>query len=274
VTRVPERLSSTTETAVLEAERATAFAGGSVTDAHRAIVAARVAIDTERRRGDDWWKVSRLDWDADGHDEVHIELRDISMVIAPHRSAAATTVDCKRPVWPASAVSGEPGWVLCRYASDLDGLTPEPIALAEVRSTEARSGTVELELEGTIGTGSVSLDAHVKGVELRLRYRCNDVPTGRLGPELKLAFESTARYRVDGSEWQTITDVTAAAGHKFRITDGEHQVVLSTLTPCSVFLRPGIDGTGIVAWPHWAIDGSATLELVVDMRPPAPIAEN
>jgi hypothetical protein len=268
VTRVPERLSPAAEAAVLKAERATGFAGGQMTPAHEAIIEARVAIDAERRRGDDWWKVSRLDWDADGGTEIHIQLPDVSFVVAPHRSSAVPTFDLKHPVWAASAISGEPGWTLCRFSSDLEGMEATPFEMTEVRTTEVRGATVELELAGPIGAGTLALTVVAHGRQLRLTYEMDGVPVGRIGPELKFAFDPEARVRVDGSEWSSMTEPAALAGHKIRIADERHQVVLSSLTPLSVFGRPGVDGSGLVVWPHWATDGGGTHELTVDLAPP------
>lgn len=268
VTRVPDRLGAAAERAVLEAERADALSGGSLGAAHRAIVEARIAIDSDRRRGDDWWRVSRLDWDADGGEEIHVELPALSMVVAPHRSGAVPTIDSKRPVWPVSAVAGEPGWTLCRFSADLEGLDAEPVELTEVRTTEARGPSVEVELAGEIDHGNVEIDAEVHELTVTLRYRLERLPAGRIGPELKLNLAAGTRLRVDGSEWLDVTEPVAVAGHKLRITDGEHQVVLATLTPCSVFLRPGLDGTGIMLWPHWTTAGTAMHELTIDMTPP------
>lgn len=269
VTRVPDRLSATAEAAVLEAERAPGFASGPVDDAHRSIIAARVAIDADRRRGDDWWKVSRLDWDADGGAEIHVQLPSISMVVAPHRSGAVPSFDLKRPVWAASAVMGEPGWTLCRFSSDLEGMEATPFEMAEVRATEVRGATVELELAGQLGTGTIALTVSAHDRRLDLGYHMNGVPAGRIGPELKFAFGSGARLRVDGSEWSQVTGPSGLGGHKLRVSDGEQQVVLSSLTPMSVFVRPGVDGTGLVFWPHWATAGDGAHQLVVDLSPPA-----
>ncbi len=267
VTRVPDRLGSKAERAVLEAERARGFADDEVDAAHLAIIEARTAIDGERRRGDDWWKVSRLDWDVDGGEEVHVELRHMSMVVAPHRSGAIPTLDMKQPAWPASAISGEPGWTLCRFSSDLEGLEARPIELEEARTTEVRGGTVELELTGVVDDGSFSVNTRVHGTVIDIEYRLDAMPAGRIGPELKLNLGSDAQVRVDGSEWFGVTGPTPIAGHKIRITDGTHQAVLTTLTPCSAFLRPGVDGTGLVLWPHWATSGSAIHQLTIDLTP-------
>lgn len=270
VTRVPDRLSQSAEGAVLEAERADGFLGDGVQAAHESIIAARVAIDAERRRGDDWWKVSRLDWDADGGTEVHIELPRLSMVVAPHRSGAVPSFDLKRPVWPTSAVDGEPGWTLCRFSSDLEGMEATPFEMSEVRTTEVRGGIVELELTGTLQTGVIDLTVSAQATHVDLSYRLSNVPPGRIGPELKFAFAAAPRVRVDGSDWSTVSEPSGLAGHKIRITDGEQQVVLSSLTPLSMFLRPGVDGSGLVVWPHWTGVGDGAHQLRVDLDPPTP----
>ncbi len=268
VTRVPERLGANAELAVLEAERATPFSGGPVEPAHRAIVTARAAIDAERRRGDDWLRVSRLDWDADGAEEVHLELASLSMVVAPHRSAAVPTLDLKDPVWPVSSVPGEPGWTLCRFTDDSEDLEATPVDLTVMRASEVKGGKAELELTGTLGDGAISVEVAVSTARLDITYRLEDARPGQIGPEIKLALGDGIDVRVDGSAWTAVAGPLALTGHKFRITDGNHQVVLTSLIPCSVFLRPGIDGSGLVAWTHWGTTGSDTHALTIDLAPP------
>lgn len=268
VTRVPERLGAHAELAVLEAERASPFSGGPVEPAHLAIVAARAAIDAERRRGDDWLRVSRLDWDADGAEEVHLELASLSMVVAPHRSAAVPTLDLKDPVWPASSVPGEPGWTLCRFTDDGDDLEATPIELTVMRASEVKGGKAELELSGVLGEGTVTVEVAVSAARLDVSYLLDKARPGQIGPEIKLAFGNPIEVRVDGSAWTAVTGPLALTGHKFRITDGTNQVVLTSLIPCSVFLRPGIDGAGLVAWAHWGTSGSDAHALTIDLTPP------
>ena len=82
------------------------------------------------------------------------------------------------------------------------------------------------------------------------------------------AFAAGIEVRVDGSAWTTVTVPLALTGHKFRITDGTNQAVLTSLIPCSVFLRPGIDGAGLVAWAHWGTSGSDAHALTIDLAPP------
>lgn len=268
VTRVPERLSEPAELAVLEAERSAPFTGGSATGAHRAIIAARAAIDAERRRGDDWLRLSRLDWDADGAEEIHIELASISMVVAPHRSGGVPTLDLKDPVWPVSSVAGEPGWVLCRFTNDAEGLEGIPIDLAVMRASEVRGGKIELEMTGPLGDGTITVEVGVSTARIDLEYRMEGTGPGRVGPELRLAIGPDARLRVDGSDWMDLEEPVAIAGHKFRITDGINQLVLTSLTPCSVFLRPGVEGTGLVAWAQWTTAGTDSHHLLLDLTAP------
>jgi hypothetical protein len=239
-----------------------------VEPAHRAIVAARAAIDAERRRGDDWLRVSRLDWDADGAEEVHLELASLSMVVAPHRSAAVPTLDLKDPVWPASSVPGEPGWTLCRFTDDGEDLEATPIDLTVMRASEVKGGKAELELTGVLGEGAITVEVAVSTARLDIAYRLENTSPGQIGPEIKLAFADGIEVRVDGSVWSAVTGPLALTGHKFRITDGSRQVVLTSLIPCSVFLRRGIDGSGLVAWAHWGTSGSDTHALTIDLAPP------
>jgi hypothetical protein len=265
VTRVPERMGDTAELAVLDSQRGSPFSGGDVLEAQRALIVARTAVDQERRRGDDWGKVTRLDWDADGRVETHMELPSLSIVSAPHRSASLPLVDVKNPPWPISSVPGEPGWELCRWVTDLESGEATPIELVEDRVTELRGGAVVLEMHGTAADGSISVTIEASERRIAIRYALETTPPGWIGPELRVLFEHAARIRVDGSEWREVAEPMAIAGHKIRITDGEMQVLISSITPTECFVRPGIEGSGLVVWPHWACPGSGSYEISVDL---------
>jgi hypothetical protein len=173
--------------------------------------------------------------------------------------------DLKDPVWPVSSVPGEPGWEVCRWVTDLESGDSTPIELVEDRVTEARGGAVILEMRGDAGDGSLNLAIEANRRRVHLRYRLENTPPGWIGPELKLMFAQVARVRVDGSAWVDVTEPTALAGHKIRLTDGETQVLMSSLTPTECFVRPGIEGSGLVVWPHWASPGSGSYEVTVDL---------
>ena len=74
-----------------------------------------------------------------------------------------------------------------------------------------------------------------------------------------------ARTRVDGSEWSDVLEPAALAGHRFRLAGPKHQVLVTSLTPADCFVRPSPGG--VVAFLNWAVEGAASHEVAVDLRP-------
>lgn len=262
-TRVPERLVIEGELDLLESEAGRWFQpGADLEQPHRALIRARRRVDQQRRRGSDWGRFTRLDWDADGHTELHIELPDLSLVLAPHRSGAIPVLDDKQTEWPVAAVTGEGGWVLCHLLTD----RPDPveISLRQVAVEERRGGTLAVELAGEVAGGELRCGLTLNGHTLQVGYNLHSMPPGRLGPRMALALESPVRVRADGSGWTSITEASTRSGHRFRIASDDHQISAETRTPCLLAVRPGVAG-GVVAWPHWDTTGSGSYQMTIEL---------
>ena len=264
-TRVPDKLTPAATEQLLAGCHGPAHARGADEQlrhgAHDALVRARAMIDADRRRGDDWTRVSRVDWDADGVEELQVELATLSMVIDPIQSGELLALDDKPLGWAVNVLDTESGGSLCRFAR-LDG-SQIGVALT-VDTVEESKGTVTVEMAGPIGSGTVKCRLVVTGHRLDIAYESEAVPQGRIGLELALGI-GEARTRVDGSEWSDVLEPAALAGHRFRLAGPKHQVLITSLTPADCFVRPSPGG--VVAFLNWAVEGAASHEVAVDLRP-------
>jgi hypothetical protein len=213
------------------------------TPAHAALISARRRIDQSKRRPDGWTRVSRHDWDADGHEEVQIENERLSMIIDP-AEGMLTYLDHKPSEMPISYLPGEPPGHLAR------GL----IADQPSRLTFHTFDTNEERGRGMVrATGSgfeLTLTALESG--LGFLYRLHpSVSFDRLGPELPIATSSTPRLRVDGGLWISVDSPLARSGHRFRLDTGRQQFLFALDQPGDLFLRPAPGG--VVAWPNWPV---------------------
>lgn len=262
VTRLPDRISDSTERAILIAEAGAPFEGVAPI-AHEALVEARRAIDDERRRGQDWGKVTRLDWNADGRDEVHVELPDLSFVVVPHESARLATIDMKQPNWPVSALPSEPGWDLVRFVTDLEEDVPLHLDFEVESVVETKTGDVTMAMQASCGAGSLLLTVDAGAGRLSLKYETVGMPSGWLGPELRLTLPDT-RSRTDGSPWRDVDAPTVTSGHRIRLDGHDRRASIETLSPIRCYLRPTDDGA--VAWPHWATVPDGVYQLTIDLN--------
>ncbi len=266
-TRIPER----TADEVLDrlaAVAATLFdppsgdsRGGALWEAHRNLIAARRAIDVSRRRGDDWAKVTRLDWDGDGREDLHIELPEVSLVLDLAEGGTVMVLDDKQATRPLGTLVGGPIGHLLRH-QEPDG---ESVAFGSltVDLVEESHDRTRAGLSGEIAGGSISCDLTLDGFLLRLRYRLAGARPGRFGPELALALPG-ARIRVDGGEWRQIgEEPTVTEGHRFRVTaEDERTILISSLTPGQLFVRA--TAGGIVLWTHWISSGDGAYDVTID----------
>ncbi len=230
-------------------------------EAHRSLLRARHLLD-RRRRGESWTTIERLDWDADGSEEIEIESATLSLVLDP-TAGRIVYLDDKTADWPVTAVpdDGDPGLVLARVlAPDAE---PHVVSLPVVDAVEQRRGGATVRLatvDGDLGVVVVTEDSR-----LTLSYHLAGVGEMRIGPEMPLGLEAT-RMRVDGGEWRPVDTAVAASGHRFRFSDGERQVLMVMPVPGDCFARP-LDPFGIVVWAHWPTGGSGDYELAVDFAP-------
>lgn len=227
-------------------------------EAHRHLISARRAIDLARRRGDDWASVTRIDWDGDGSEDLHIELPQASLVLDLAEGGTILVLDDKQETRPLGTLVDGPIGHLLRH-QQTDGESANFGTLAIDLLEESRDRT-RARLSGRIAGGSVECDLVLEGLTLVLGYRLDGVPEGRFGPELALDLPE-ARIRVDGGEWRTIgEEPLAVEGHRIRITGGDERSVLySSRFPASVFAR-AVTG-GVVVWTHWLTPGAGTYEI-------------
>lgn len=73
-------------------------------DVHQRLIGARSLIDRARHRGGRWAEVDRLDWDADGEEEVHVELPEQSWVVDPGEGGTLLYRDDKPARWSVTDV--------------------------------------------------------------------------------------------------------------------------------------------------------------------------
>lgn len=211
-----------------------AATGRELEAASASLIEARAIIDGERRRGEDWGRVSHIDWDADGFEEVQVELPEMSLVIDPRDGGRLLVLDDKKECWPIGFVPGvEPG-SLCRLETNRPSFDLEKV--------EEGKGDVTVELSASgLGCRLVA-----SGRRLELAFHADQ--GGRFGPELLLALRD-ARVRVDGGEWQGLNDTISLSGHRFRIDGAEHQVLMVAMMPTDVRFVP-VPG-GVLVWPSW-----------------------
>lgn len=219
-------------------------------DAHRRLLEARVALDRATHRGDSWVEMAEVDWDADGMEEVHIESFTTSLVVDPD-SASIDVWEDKPSVWPITAVTPSVAAVLTRRLTE-DGEEPPVERMRVERKTEGR-GEAALILAGDDGA-RCELEVAGRSVELNLTAPPSE-PI-RFGPEVPVWMEA-GRLRVDGGEWLPTDEPLAVTGHRFRLTEGDRSLLISSPRPCELFLRP-LPGRGLMVWPHWVTQGDAT----------------
>jgi hypothetical protein len=241
----------------LESREFTTGDGGGG-DAHHQLLEARVAVDRARSRGDAWVRVDEIDWDGDGIDEIQVETAAATLVVDPAASQIAVWDD-KRHAWPVTAVTpATPGLITRRIAEDATEPTPVPLRLE--RRTEGRA-EARLTLVDSIG-GQYRLILSDTALTVRLTPAATDPM--RLGPELPVLLDpNRTRLRVDGGDWLPTAEPVAASGHRFRLTDGDRTLLVSSPRPCDLFVTP-LPGRGLVLWPHWPTVGAAAYQVTFD----------
>lgn len=223
----------------------------------RSIIQARARIDSSRRRADDWARVSRLDWDADGHEEVQVELKSTSVVLDPSRGGEVLVFDDKAAGTTISWLEGEaPGMIVHMRDTHGDSDTME----MSVDGVEERRDGVSIALSD--GDGRLSVTVSVSDRALDLEYRVTAPLHRRLGPELPMSIGKTS-IRVDGGEWTDVDRSIARSGHRFRLRGDSAEILITSLLPTDLFARPG-DG-GVVIWPNWPTTSEGDFPLRIEV---------
>lgn len=261
---LPERLGPATLAALPGAVDGSAFLSSSSfedrRDARQAILALRVALDRDGHRDPSWGRLSRVDWDGDGSEEIELESSDLLVVFDAADGVIATVAD-KTTIWPVSSIADDPGWLIARHVADVDQEIPTPVMLAVTSLEESKDG-LTVNASGTLGSGTISTSLAARGRRMILTYDLHGIDPGLIGPELSLLLDRST-LRVDGHTIGDITEPMSSPGHKFRISSQSHQLVVSSSMPSLAFLRPA-DG-GLIAWFPWPTDGNGSRQITIDL---------
>lgn len=261
-TRLPERPGDDAVGHLLRGAHHAAFRDDTQPEvliaAHSALVRARAAIDAARRRGDDWGRITEIDWDADGVPDLQLEQPELSVVIDPAEGGRLLVLDDKGAGRVLGTVPGEPPGALCLW---MPGSEPRHPQLTLDRFEEGRQGLM-VELSGRLDEAGIRIELRLSGRRIELRSHLDGAAGGRLGPELTLAL-SEARLRVDGSTWTPVVEPTGVAGHRFRLEGSEGGVLVTSMIPLDLFARP--TEAGVVVWPAWPATDSARVDLGIEL---------
>ncbi len=238
-------------------------------ETNRHLIAAQKMIDAQHHRGRAWTYVRHLDWDADGREEIEVELPDQSWVVDPAEGGCLLYFDDKPSRWSISDVVArqfEPchldltetqvydrhprRWLIDHllpstttvesFASvSYEELRPLPETEYVIEETREGRGSVRADMAALDGTVSKSIAAQDR--ELRVAYQLTGAPPGRFGPEVPVSvWEDAGEIRVDGGPWHSIGQPLALAGHRFRLRHTGLKVFLLIVLrqPGSVFSIP------------------------------------
>ncbi|CAN5891757.1 hypothetical protein BH23ACT5_BH23ACT5_03720 [soil metagenome] len=222
--------------------------GGGVAP-HERLITARRGLERGRYRGDSWVVVREVDWDADGIDEIQVETATTSLVVDPVLGLIDVWDDKARQ-WPILAVQPVMSASVCKQLEP-DGSERRQAPLRLERRTEGRSEAQLRLLDGAGGHYRVALT----DAELTIEIAVAVLAAVRVGPELPVSMEAShTRLRADGGEWTDVSEPLTVSGHRFRLTDDTHTLVISSSRPIDLLIRP-LEGHGLNIWPHWTANG-------------------
>lgn len=231
-----DRVPPPSQAAFLSAQSHVHYLGATERDeAHRLLVAARSA---DRRSGP---ILVTEDWDADGRDEIHFELSELSGVLDPG-TTSLSYLDDKSVGWP----------VVMRpvHIEPLGAFASEVVELSEHR------GRVQVRLDSPALETRFTMEG--RRIEILLsKHHLDEMPVGpRLPINLRLA---QARLRIDGGAWNEVGSALEVSGHRFRLQAGERGVVITLAKPGQVSIEAA--GSELVLWPHAARALEMSMEL-------------
>lgn len=207
------------------------------------LLEARRALDRTRHRGESWVDMRDLDWDADGLEEDWIGTPEYTVVVGTASGTLELWAD-RTGGWALTVVDPPlPGLLMRRLGSDGDE-PPMPRLTVEGRSQGKNHASLTLA-EPDEGRCHVEVVGRTLSIDLSVPPQDGV----RIGPEIPVGLAET-RLRADGGEWIEVGEPVAVSGHRFRLTDGERTLLVSSPRPCEMFVRP-LAGRGIVVWPHW-----------------------
>ncbi len=261
MSRLPERPGAATLKVLPGAVNGSAFLPGSAVAERlrqrQAMLRLRAAMAEDQRRGDNWGRLRRVDWDGDGIEELEIETARFLGIYDPESASLATLAD-KRANWPISSIPGDPGWIILQHLAHPDAdLSPS--------STYVITGLEEakdrLAMTAETGDGTIRTRLSVQGPTVTIDLDLTGHEEGLVGPELSLLLDHP-RVRIDGSEWRAVEGPSASTGHKFRYADDGHSVLMTSLTPVTMFQRL-VEG-GLIVWAHWTTDGTSSHSMIIE----------
>jgi len=237
--------------------------------ANRHLITAQTMIDANHHRGRAWAYLRHLDWDADGREEIEVELPDQSWVVDPAEGGCLLYFDDKPSRWSISDVvarTHEP------YHVDLadtpvydrrprrwlvDHLLPEtttvvsfsaetyeellPLGDTAYAVEEATEGRGSAQIVMTALEGKVHKTIEGEDRRLQIGYQVAGLSGGRFGPELPVSvWEGAGEIRVDGGKWQKVDQPLAMSGHRFRLRHSgiETYLLVVLRQPGSMFSVP------------------------------------
>lgn len=236
------------------------YAEASKRSAAEALIAADTAYERGRQRGSSWSKVTRLDWDADGDEDLHVRTADLSAVIDPGEGRFAY-LDVRNGNWPVTDVGGAAALMLCRYEPAADGLLPA-VDEWSVEAIEDDRGHMFLTFSHDLGLLQLGFERN----RLSATMTWKGVTPGRYGLALPVAAKpADSKVRVDGGDWLETVRPRLLAGHRFRFRHepSDRQLLVTLPMPGHMAVLPnGADG--LTLWPHWEVNGSGEYELTAE----------
>ncbi len=267
-------------------------------ETHRRLLAARMAVDEAGRSGRSWVKVHRFDWDADGRDEIHVELPDQSWVLDLDDGAFAY-FDDKPSQWMVPDVvaahvedyhtdetpSRVHRWLATRTLpiastpGSLEAIGPDVVTAGPFEVDEVDAGRGSVTLTSTSHGGRVRRVLHAENRTFEISYEIDDLPDCRFGPEFPVGvWRGASSLRVDGGPWQAVDMPLALTGHRFRFRhEGRRKEILIALRqPGELYVLPLTTPNrnesgreeiqqGILLWPHWVRPTGGTHRLTVEV---------
>ncbi len=267
-------------------------------EAHRRLLSSRLAIDAAGRSGRSWAKMERFDWDADGRDEIHVELPDQSWVLDLDDGALAY-YDDKPSQWMVpdvvaahvedyheDRIAGRVHrWMATRTlpvesssgrlaSSEPDVVDPAPFVLERA---ETAKGAVDVDSRSH--GGCVQRTVHAEDRRFDITFDLGDLPDCRIGAEFPVAvWRDAAILRVDGGPWQAVDMPMELAGHRFRFRhEGRNaEILLDLRQPGELFVLPLTTENrmeagreelqqGVLLWPHWVRPHSGRYRMTVEV---------